>query len=102
MALPLATDAEAVDLHSFCDHHTAKTHGREGGRCILLGHHARDGARERSFGRSYLSTCDARIVVGLGSAGGSVVAVTVRWPSGKEQIVTDDLTANSIIEITEP
>lgn len=36
----------------------------------------------RSYGGSYLSTCDPRLHVGLGTAGGPLRQVVVRWPSG--------------------
>jgi len=38
--------------------------------------------RERSFGSSYISTCDPRILVGLGKAAGPLKEVRVRWPDG--------------------
>jgi hypothetical protein len=38
--------------------------------------------RERASGRSYLSSPDPRLVVGLGRASGPVQRVRVRWPSG--------------------
>lgn len=40
--------------------------------------------RERSNGASFLSSCDPRIVVGLGAASGDVT-LKIRWPSGKTQ-----------------
>ena len=40
--------------------------------------------RERANGASFLSCCDPRIVVGLGSASGAVT-LKIRWPSGKVQ-----------------
>ena len=39
--------------------------------------------RERSSGGSYLSTGDPRLLFGLGSAGGAIREVAVRWPSGR-------------------
>ena len=37
---------------------------------------------ERKSGQSYLSSCDPRLLVGLGNAKGNV-SVSVRWPSGE-------------------
>jgi len=39
--------------------------------------------RERASGASYLSSCDPRLVVGLGAAREAVREVRVRWPSGR-------------------
>ena len=49
----------------------------------------------------YLSQSSMPLYFGLGDAQ-SIDRIVVRWPSGKEQIVTDGLTANSIIDIIEP
>lgn len=42
--------------------------------------------RECSSGGSYLSTGDPRITVGLGSAGGKIRKLHIRWPSGKTSV----------------
>ncbi|MEE2711367.1 MAG: CRTAC1 family protein [Planctomycetota bacterium] len=44
--------------------------------------------RERASGASFLSSCDPRLVVGLGSASGPVT-LKIRWPSGKVQEISD-------------
>jgi len=49
----------------------------------------------------YLSQSLLPIYFGLGSAD-AIDRIVVRWPSGAEQVVTDGLTVNSILEIREP
>ena len=44
--------------------------------------------RDRANGASFLSSCDPRVVVGLGSASGPVT-LKIRWPSGKVQEISD-------------
>jgi hypothetical protein len=38
--------------------------------------------RELTGGGTYLSTCDHRLVFGLGAAGGALKSAEIRWPSG--------------------
>ncbi len=57
-------------------------------------------AREVQAGSSYLSTDSLELEFGLGDAD-SVEEVTILWPSGRVQTLTD-LDANQVVKITEP
>ena len=49
----------------------------------------------------YLSQSSLPLYFGLGDDT-AVTRVEVRWPSGKAQVVTQDITANNVLRIREP
>lgn len=58
------------------------------GARVTVTHGESTAHRERSFGSSYLSSCDPRLLVGLGSHKGTV-SVTVTWPDGTTHTIPD-------------
>ncbi len=56
--------------------------------------------RIRKGGGSYMSTSDSRLSFGLGAAK-TIDRLTIRWPSGKEQVL-EQVAVNQVLRLTEP
>ena len=62
-----------------------------------------EGATTKSYdGKSgYLSQSAMPLYFGLGDAS-AAARVTVRWPSGKRQVLTENLPVNGLLQVREP
>lgn len=78
------------------------TSNRDGLGAVVKVETARGASVKLHDGKSgYLSQSSLPLYFGLGDDT-AVTRVEVRWPSGKAQVVTQDITANNVLRIREP